>query len=278
MPTPVPSSFPDVTPPSAPWKEVVRKRNAPGSLSFYYNDELARLPVRAVTKPQDNKADPNLETLSYGIFSTCQKGLRSAFVKQGRQHLFFITTLRGTRVLTGYYSVKWFAPVSAAGPGDFALAADNAHFLGRPLSLAEVDAACGTRLNRKFRLNLLIDAEECQRILDFMRQQPNAQSLYLQEIDRLERFNKSRGGFRYVGRQLDEPFSWNTAGPYLMQDALPGEGNIADKPSRNTSLSGWWTCDACGDDVLNKALLRACPTCHAVGTLRARTTAPEPVN
>jgi len=274
----VPSHFQNVTPPEAPWREVTRKVCAPGALSFYYNDELARFPIRAVTKPQDNKADPNLETLSYGIFSTCQKGLRSAFVKEGRQHLFFITTLRGVRVLTGYYSVKWFAPVSAAGPGDFALAADTAHFLSRPLSLAEIDAACGTRLNRKFRLNLLVEAEECQRILAYMHQQPDARDSYLQEIDRLERFNKSRGGFRYVGRQLNEPFSWNTAGPYLMQQATSGEDSVSEKPTRNSSLSGWWTCDACGEDVLNKALLRACPACHAVGTLRARTTAPEPIN
>lgn len=277
MQTPIPSSFPSVSPPAAPWKDIVRKLNAPGALSYYYNDELARLPVRAVTKPQDNKADPNLETLSYGIFSTCQKGLRSAFVKQGRQHLFFITTLRGVRVLSGYYSVKWFAPISAAGPGDFALAADEAHFLERPLSLQEIDAACGTRLNRKFRLNLLVEAEDCQRILSLMRQQPDARALYLQEIDRLERFNKSRGGFRYVGRQLNEPFSWNEAGPYLMQQAVSCEDSDGVKPIKNSSLSGWWNCDACGEDVLNKALLRACPACHAVGSLRARTTAPEPL-
>lgn len=278
MQTPIPYSRLNVTPPAAPWKEVTRKLSAPGALSFYYNDELARLPVRAVTKPQDNKADPNLETLSYGIFSTCQKGLRSAFVKEGRQHLFFITSLRGTRVLTGYYSVKWFAPVAAAGPGDFALAADNAHFLGQPLSLADVDTACGTRLNRKFRLNLLVEANECQQILAYMRQQPDARTSYLHEIDRLERFNKSRGGFRYVGRQLNEPFSWDTAAPYLMQQAIIGVDDVSEKQSRNSSLSGWWTCDVCGEDVLNKALLRACPACQAIGALRARTTAPELVH
>jgi hypothetical protein len=273
MKTPLPTPSTDVTPPAAPWKEISRKPRAQGALSYYYNDELAKLPVRAVTKPQDNKADPNLETLSYGLFSTCQKGLRSAFVKNGRQHLFFITACRGVRVLTGYYSVKWYAPLPAAGPGDFALAADEAYFLGKPLPLADVDAACGTDINHWFRTSLLLEEEECQRILTLMHRQPDAKEAYLQELDRLERFNKSRGGFRYIGRQSDASFSWSIAAPFLLQKPV-----TTDSPqvaANNSSLSGWWTCEECGEDVFNKALLRACPGCSKVGTLKARTTAPE---
>ena len=275
MSTALPTPSFEVEPPALPWLEIARKTGAQGALSYYYNDDLGRLPVRAVTKPQDNKADPNLETLSYGIFSTCQKGLRSAFVRNGRQHLFFITNLRGTRVLTGYYSVRWFAPILAAGAGDFALAADGAHFLSRPLPLSEIDSCCGTQLNRVFRLNLLVDEEECLHILTYMRQQPDVRADYLQEIDRLERFNKSRGGHRYIGRQLDEPFSWSVAAPYLTQLALPIDiSSTSSKASLNSSISGWWTCDACGEDVQNKALFRACPKCHQVGTLRSSMTAP----
>lgn len=270
----MPNSLPPpVTPPAAPWIAISRKTKAQGALSYYYSDSLARLPVRAVTKPEDNKADPNIETLSYGLFSTCQKGLRSAFVKKGRQHLFFITALRGVRVLTGYYSVKWYAPLPAAGPSDFALAADAAHFLSKPLPLSEIDAACGTDLDRWFRTNLLIDEEECQRVLALIQRQPDARTEYLQEIDRLEHFNKSRGGFRYIGRQLDEPFSWKVAAPYLLQQSATADDSTV--ASNNTSLSGWWTCEDCGENVLNKALLRACPNCRKVGTLKARTSAPE---
>lgn len=264
-----------VVPPAAPWTEIVRKPKAQGAISYYYSDDLARLPVRAVTKPDDNKADPNLETLSYGLFSTCQKGLRSAFVKKGRQHLFFVTAQNGVRVLTGYYSVKWYAPLPAAGPGDFALAADAAHFLSKPLTLSEIDAACSTNLNHWFRTSLLVEEDECQRVLAFIQKQPDARAEYLQEIDRLEHFNKSRGGFRYIGRQLNEPFSWNAAAPYLLQK--PAAADSPQVANTNSSLSGWWMCEECGEDVLNKALLRACPNCHKVGTLKARTTAPESI-
>src|SRR5450631_819859 len=57
----------DVRPPSPPWREIAIRRPPTGYLSFYIADDLSRLPVRAVTLPGNNKADPNLETATYGL-------------------------------------------------------------------------------------------------------------------------------------------------------------------------------------------------------------------
>src|SRR5438309_11963638 len=95
-------------PPAPPWKELNNRPGA-GYLSIYYSDDLSALPVRFVTKVGDNKSDPNLETLTYGLFSTCSPSMRSGFVKRSAQYIFFATLRPVGRVLTGFYSVRWYA-------------------------------------------------------------------------------------------------------------------------------------------------------------------------
>src|SRR5688572_11222634 len=93
-----------MTPPNAPWVQLTPSEDAGGYLSVYYNDDLSRLPIRWVTKPTDSKSDPNLETLTYGLFSTCSLGMRSGIVTRQSKFLFFTTMRRHERVLSGYYA------------------------------------------------------------------------------------------------------------------------------------------------------------------------------
>src|SRR2546423_14285745 len=98
-----------VKPPNPPWQELNSPKDAGGYLSIYYSDDLSPLPIRRITKPGDQKADPNLETLTYGFFSTCSPELRAGAVKRRSSHLFFATLWKGARHLTGYYQLRWHA-------------------------------------------------------------------------------------------------------------------------------------------------------------------------
>lgn len=65
-----------------------------GYLSVYLSEPLARYPIRHVTRPADNKNDPNIETGTFGLFSTCEQQMRAKIVREGRSYLFFATKYR----------------------------------------------------------------------------------------------------------------------------------------------------------------------------------------
>ena len=73
------SSYPSkpVMPPAAPWTALEVNTPATGYLSVYLSEDLSRLPIRAITRPYDNKSDPNIETGTYGLFSTCERAMRA---------------------------------------------------------------------------------------------------------------------------------------------------------------------------------------------------------
>ena len=195
-------------PPNPPWRELAICEASGGYLGSFLNDDLSGLPVRAVTKVGDNKADPNLETKTYGLFSTCHKVMRKSIVKHGCRHVFFITNRRGVRILAGLYLVKWYAVVSA-DEDDFCLAADSIWFVADPIPLEQVDKVCGTNVSRWFRNHLRVDAEGCRKIERLLKRRANATGVYLAEIDRLERFNLKHGGYRYVTARRKESYSWD---------------------------------------------------------------------
>jgi len=257
------SSTRSSAPPNAPWRELHVDEDAGGYVTVYYSDDLSPLPVRWVTKPGDNKSDPNLETGTYGLFSTCGRGLRSGVVNRGYPHLFFVTSRREGRVLAGYYRVRWYAAGVFGLGNDLCLAADRVRFIASPPPLVAVDRQCGTDLAHPFRSMRLLSPEECRRLLRVLERRPDATAAYLAEIDRLERFNLKHGGYRYVGWKQVEKFSWSYAAKYLQ----PG-GPAPTPRVLNTSPSGSWTCVACEKHTVNVALLKRCPECGAVGTLR----------
>lgn len=244
------------------WTPLEADLGAGGSLSVYYSDPLGAVPARAVTKPGDNKADPNLETATYGLFSTCGRGLRAAFVENRREALFFTTRWRGRRVLAGYYRIGWYAPVVSPTSRDWALAARALRFDAAPLSLAEVDVLLGTALDVRFRSSLRLSPDETGRLFDLLDGRPDGTPRYLDEIDRLERFNAFHGGHRYIGRTQDVPFDETLADPLVAGAPVTGAGGVT-----NASPSGWWMCEACRHTHANKARLRQCPACGLPTTL-----------
>ncbi len=251
----------NVSPPNPPWKELAPNPDAGGYLSFYYSDNMSALPVRWVTKPGDNKSDPNLETGTYGLFSTCSPGMRSGVVKRRVSHIFFFCRREEVRVVAGYYRIRWFAG-GPQGAGDFCLAADGCHFVRNPLSFEEIDKKLETDLAKPFRSTRLISNEICTKLVTLLHQQSNAVNDYVAEIDRLERFNLKHGGYRYVAWQRQDKFSWQTAEKYLT--AAPDSSVRIS----NSSASGLWVCSNCAHIVKNKALLKQCPACKNLGTLR----------
>lgn len=78
----------DVRPPNPPWIPLEPGDGSISALSFYYSDPNSDIPVREVTRADDNKADPNLETMTFGLFSTCERGMRAGIVRHGIEFLF----------------------------------------------------------------------------------------------------------------------------------------------------------------------------------------------
>ena len=199
----------EYVPPGPPWQEIRGDSSAGGYLTYYYSDDLSPLPVRGVTKLNDNKADPNLETLSYGLFSPCGRPMRSGIVRNGMSYLFFVTRWNNARVLVGYYSLRWYAQIVGA-KHDYALAANTMRFIAEPIPLYEVDKTCGTMTNCSFRIFLKVGSAEILKLKSLIDGRSDVTQRYLEEIDRLERFNLRYTGFRYVSFAEREKFSWHS--------------------------------------------------------------------
>ncbi len=255
----------DVRPPNPPWMELHAPPPHCGYLSFYISDDLSALAVRAVTLPGNNKSDPNLETGTYGLFSTCERQMRAGVVNNGSPYLFFVTRYRGRRVLAGHYRIAWYCdgPLSSSG-GDYALAADRLRFIHPPIPLDELPGGLREHATRRFRTSLRTNAEQTKQLQELLEGRPDRASAYFKEIDRLERFNRYHTGFRCWRRT--EPFSWHAARGYLRPD--PSRRWATTEPVSNRSPTNLWHCRACGDTIHNRALLKACPACDALGSLQ----------
>jgi hypothetical protein len=251
-----------INPPLPPWVPLTVEDDA-GWLSIYYSDDLSRLPIRFVTKPGDNKSDPNLETGTYGLFSTCSPGMRASIIRRGHPNIFFATRWQGQRVLAGMYHIAWYAPAASARKEDYYLAADEVYFVDEPIPLSRVDEACRTNCNRRFRGNLRLSAPECARIKRMLLRRANAVGDYVSEIDRIERFSLVHSGFRYPSWRRVDGFDWTHAIPHL-KSVMAAKATVV-----NSSTSGRWICSNCGQSLTNKALLRQCPYCGQLGTLSA---------
>ena len=177
--------------PGAPWHALTDQGS--GYLSYYYSEPLARWPVRHITRPRDNKSDPNIETGTYGLFSTCEPHMRNRIVKDGRATVFFLTQRKPQtrRVLTGYYHVGWFTQGTyGAANNDYALAAETVRFFA-PISTddlrADLRALCGAR----FRTYKQIDTAQTSALREFCDSQPDQTARYIQEVARVERFARA---------------------------------------------------------------------------------------
>lgn len=245
-------------PPAPPWKPLVEGEGPRGYVSVYLSDGLARYPIRAVTKPGDNKSDPNLETGTYGLFSTCQVKMRKSIVTHGVPYVFFVTTHCGQRALTGYYEIGWHAP----GPeADHVLAASRWRFVD-PVAVGQVprELQRAVELRRGYKG---VDREDADRLVEFLRSRPSRNDRYLAEIDRLERLSLRYTGYRYptwlreCGWQPDDAVTYLSQSPATDVEQVP-----------NMSPTDTWSCTACHERTVNKARLKRCPRCGCIATLR----------
>ena len=253
-----------VIPPAAPWTALEVDTPATGYLSVYLSEDLSRLPIRAITRPNNNKSDPNIETGTYGLFSTCERGMRAGIVKNKAQFIVFLCRRGNERVVAGYYRLAWKTEgVWHATKRDYALAADYFHFVDPPILVSDLTEPGKSAAERRFRLSKRVNSIETQTIVAALESRPNALEDYLSEIDRVERFQAFHSGFRYVSWQQEEPFGWEMARQYLV-------GSNAQGVVPNQSPTGFWQCTNpdCGQFVNNWSLLRRCPFCNAMGTLR----------
>lgn len=257
-----------IAPPNPPWKILYTSSKPGGYLSYYYSDDISPLPVRWVTKPGDNKSDPNLETSTYGLFSTCSPNMRRGVVKSGSPYLFFITNRNGIRVLTGYYYIQWYAEGAFRGGWDFCIAAKEKRFINPPISLKEIDRRIGSTLSKHFRTLKKIPYEICLEIRALLDSQKDSTSVYLEEIDRLERFNLRYGGYRYIGWKQKDKFSWEYARDYLNRHFQDSPLQVAPKKAKNSNPENKWICLACNYTFINKSLLRRCPDCGEIASLQ----------
>jgi hypothetical protein len=255
-------------PEGARWKPITPRHGTFGYASFYHADELAALPVRAVTRIKDNKSDPNLETGTYGLFSTCQKQMRSGIIKHGASFIFFFTRPRGQeRHLAGMYELgAWTQGGLGTAAHDFAIAAKSVHFIS-PIPIADLSGGLAAPLGRRWRLTKRLSIEQTASLAEIVRQQPNLTDQYLLEVDRLERLNKFNSGYRYPTWLREHPWTWSDASMYLRQ--VPDDPG--SEPVPNSSTTGWWGCNRCDAAIENGALLKACPRCRELGTLRPLT-------
>jgi hypothetical protein len=220
--------------------------------------------VRDVTRVGDNKSDPNLETLTFGLFSTCEPRMRASIAKRGIGEIFFLTNIeREGRALVGRYELGWLVEVEN---GDFALAARSAEFVD-PIPVTLFRGRAGEAVRKRMRTDMRIDESIASRLRAAIRRKPDRTDRYLAEIARLERMSLSRTEFRYPSWDRTEPFSWSDVEPYL--------SDLSDEESGpNTSETGVWICTACDARIVNRARLKVCNVCRSRGTLIPEPTSP----
>ena len=244
----------------APWRPLSNKGR--GYLSVYFSEPLARWPIREITRPGDNKSDPNIETGTYGLFSTCEPGMRNRIVHDGAAMIFFLTTRkRGEgRVLAGYYDIGWFTEgTQGAINRDYALASSSMRFIV-PIPTSHLPGRLAEICSAPFRTMRPLDSTTTSALREICDDEPDRTSNYLAEVTRIERFAHSRSGFAYPSWGRQEGFTWNNAPEYYQTDA-----ELSKVP--NSSKNKKWRCSECSYVIKSGALLKRCPLCKQMATL-----------
>ena len=202
--------IPNVRPPNAPWLPIQRGATNIATMTFYYGDAKSPVvPIRDITNRNDAKHDPNLETLTYGLFSVCCKDERKAIVEKGIATQFFCTSrLNGVRVLTGYYHPAWYCRM---GEDDYAIAAESARFVSPGFELnKQVSFLEGYPIDRFFRTwKYIRDEKVIQRLTLLINSAPDATTTHISEIHQWEAYSLEHYGHMYFDKL--EGFSWESA-------------------------------------------------------------------
>lgn len=246
--------------PAPPWRPLADSGR--GYLSVYLSDDLARYPVRAVTLRGDNKSDPNIETLTYGLFSTCEPQMRNRIVQDGAATVFFVTKHgRKPRAIVGYYQVGWWAEgARGARNRDFALAARHARFI-EPVPATSLPGPLEAICAAWYRTCRPVTSEVTAELRAIIDNRADRIDAYLRELRRLEQFARARTGYAYPSWGRENGFTWDDAPAYYHSpSAMPAE-------APNSSPTRLWRCTACQRVIPNRALLKQCPACKAMVTL-----------
>jgi hypothetical protein len=213
------SAIPDVRPPNPPWRSIQKGDTNLATITFYYGDAKSQVvPIRDVTNRNDAKPDPNIETLTFGLFSVCCKNERKAIVEKGITTQFFCTSrANSVRVLTGYYRPAWYCEM---GANDYAIAAQSARFVSPGYALSKLTSFFEDYpIDKFFRTwKYIRDEKAIQRLLLLINSAPDATATYISEIHRLEADSLEQYGHMYSDRL--EGFSWEYAGELMRNRGL----------------------------------------------------------
>ncbi len=206
------------SPPRATWKPLPARKPSTGVLTFYHSSDAARVPTRAVDRPTDHKRDPNFETMTYGLFTDCNRSMRTACVREGRRYLFFMTSWKGRRYLVGCADVGWFAEVTLNQDLEmgFALKARKLDLVFPPLPFLgngpsiKFDARSigprGIKGSGPLRGASKLDATTTAGLITALRKRPHRTALYVRELHRLEEENFRKFRYRYPDVHRMDPF------------------------------------------------------------------------
>jgi len=211
----------DIRPPNDPWIEL-KGSDDEGVLAYYISDSSTKIPIRDITHENDPKADPNLETMTFGLFSYCHEAMRKKMINDGVNLLFFVTKRRketeengnkklvGLRVLTGYYRVGWYYEIKE---GDYALAARKIKFVYPGYPLEELTEYLGESVNTGFMQKKFIHRNTPKKLLQLIEKTPDSTEQYIKEIHEKEQEALEKWGNMY--RERKQEFTWKDAEKFI---------------------------------------------------------------
>jgi hypothetical protein len=179
-------------------------------IAYYYSDQQANLPVRAV-----RKKDPSIETKTYGYYTMCMLSARRNIVKRSDSYIFFFTNWKGGRIFTGYYELDEYIPRANGIDQSFALRAKKIHFIrnGIPLVGKRWSKITVESIKKDFidaygpRGYKQIDTIITVRLKELLDAKENIVQEYIRELDRLKDENLSLSGFKDPCQERKDGFT-----------------------------------------------------------------------